>query len=111
MIDVLSLHFIAIDKETQDNLVKELGWEGYGLFCMITELLALQDDHRLEADYKLLARSLYVGAVVTGVSISEDAEKVKKVVCNFGIFKFTEDGRYFYSERLNKYMEEVKREN
>ena len=68
-------------------------WEGYGLFWALVEKLRESTDYKLSKDYNLIAYDLRV-----------DAGIIKSIVEDFGLFVFTEDGKYFYSERLNNSM-------
>ena len=71
-----------------------LGAEGYGIFFMLIERLREEEDYKSTIDYDTLAFDLRV-----------DPEKVKQVVENYDLFKFTEDGKYFYSDSFNERME------
>ena len=80
-----------------DKLMKvrmKLGAEGYGIFFMLIERLREEEDYKSTVDYTTLAFDLRV-----------DPEKVKQVVENYELFKFTEDGKYFYSDSFNERME------
>ena len=80
-----------------DKLMKvrmKLGAEGYGIFFMLIERLREEEDYKSTVDYTTLAFDLRV-----------DPEKVKQVVENYDLFKFTEDGKYFYSDSFNERME------
>ena len=80
-----------------DKLMKVrmgLGAEGYGIFFMLIERLREEEDYKSTVDYTTLAFDLRV-----------DPEKVKQVVENYDLFKFTEDGKYFYSDSFNERME------
>jgi len=70
-----------------------LGIEGYGLYFMILERLRDETDFMSVTDYNVIA-----------FDFRSSSEKVKAVVCDFGLFQFTEDGKYFYSESLNERM-------
>lgn len=77
------------------------GAEGYGIYFMILERLREDKEYMSVTDYNVIAFDLRV-----------DASKVKAIVEDFGLFVFTEDGKYFYSEILNENMEikdEIKR--
>ena len=80
-----------------DKLMKvrmKLGAEGYGIFFMLIERLREEEGYKSTIDYNTLAFDLRV-----------DAEKVKQVVEDYDLFKFTEDGKYFYSDSFNERME------
>lgn len=68
-------------------------WEGYGLFWAIVEKLRESTDYTLSKDYNLIAFDLRT-----------DASMIKSLIEDFGLFVFTEDGKYFYSERLSNSM-------
>ena len=80
-----------------DKLMKvrmKLGAEGYGIFFMLIERLREEEGYKSTIDYDTLAFDLRV-----------EPEKVKQVVENYDLFKFTEDGKYFYSDSFNDRME------
>lgn len=70
------------------------GAEGYGVFFMLLERMMEETNYMSIKDYNTIAYDLRV-----------DAALVKSVVEDFGLFVFTEDGEYFYSERFTKRME------
>lgn len=70
------------------------GAEGYGIYFMILERLREETDYMSVKDYNTLAFDLRV-----------DTSKVKSIVEEFGLFVFTDDGKYFYSESFAKRME------
>jgi len=72
----------------------KLGAEGYGIFFMLIERLREEEGYKSTIDYNTLAFDLRV-----------EPEKVKQVVENYDLFKFTEDGKYFYSDSFNERME------
>ena len=72
----------------------KLGAEGYGIFFMLIERLREEEGYKSTIDYDTLAFDLRV-----------DAEKVKQVVEDYDLFKFTEDSKYFYSDSFNERME------
>lgn len=69
------------------------GAEGYGIYFMILERLMESTDYMSVKDYNIIAFDLRV-----------DASKVKSIIEDFGLFVFTEDGKYFYSESFNRRM-------
>lgn len=80
-----------------DKLIKVrmgLGAEGYGIFFMLIERLREEEGYKSTIDYNILAFDLKV-----------DPEKIKQVVENYDLFKFTEDGKFFYSDSFNERME------
>lgn len=73
------------------------GWEGYGLFWAILELLSEANDYLSCRDYNIVAYALHTSSAL-----------VKSIVEDFGLFTFTDDGKRFYSERLSKELTEQK---
>ncbi|MBQ3349154.1 MAG: DUF4373 domain-containing protein [Thermoguttaceae bacterium] len=71
-----------------------LGSEGYGVYWLLLEELASNASHMLSTDYNKLGWELHL-----------DAGKLKRVVCDYGLFKLTEDGGLFYSERLKNELD------
>lgn len=76
------------------NIRMKYGAEGYGIYFMILERLREDENYMSVTDYNVIAFDLRV-----------DTSKVKAVVEDFGLFVFTENGEYFYSEILNENME------
>lgn len=75
------------------NLRMALGAEGYGIYFMLLERMREDANYMSVKDYNMVAFDLRV-----------DASKVKKVVEEFGLFVFTEDGKYFYSDSFLRRM-------
>ena len=75
------------------NLRAALGAEGYGIYFMILERLRDSTDYTSVIDYNDIPFDLRVSAGT-----------VKRVVEDFGLFSFTENGERFYSERLLRRM-------
>lgn len=69
------------------------GAEGYGIYFMILERLREEPGYTSVKDYNMIAFDLRV-----------DTGKVKSVIEDFGLFVFTEDGKYFYSESFKRRM-------
>lgn len=67
---------------------------GYGVYFMILERLREEPEYMSVKDYNMIAFDLRV-----------DASLIKSVVEDFGLFVFTEDGKYFYSESFKQRME------
>lgn len=67
---------------------------GYGVYFMILERLREEPNYMSVKDYNMIAFDL-----------REDASLIKSVVEDFGLFVFTEDGKYFYSESFLRRME------
>ena len=66
---------------------------GYGVFFMILERLREEPNYMSVKDYNMIAFDL-----------REDASLIKSVIEDFGLFVFTEDGKYFYSESFKQRM-------
>lgn len=82
-------------------LVNE-GFAGYGIYWAIIELLRDAPNYKYTADEKLLAYVLH----------APDAEQVKRVIKNFGLFDFDNDGLMFSPwllESLGSYDEQKKK--
>ncbi len=75
------------------NLRAALGAEGYGIYFMLLERLRDSTDYTSVIDYNAIAFDLRVSAGT-----------VKRVVEDFGLFSFTENGERFYSESLLRRM-------
>lgn len=71
-----------------------LGTEGYGIYFMLLERLREEPSYMSVKDYNMLAFDFRVSS-----------DKVKRVVEDFGLFVFTEDGKHFYSEGFCARME------
>lgn len=78
------------------KLRQAYGWEGYGVFWALLEILASNEHHHLETDYNALAWSLRA-----------DAEMLKHLVEDFELFAFTEDRGTFYSKRMITQLESL----
>ena len=70
------------------------GAEGYGIYFMLLERLRDESEYMSVKDYNMIAFDLRV-----------DAGKIKSIIEDFGLFVFTENGEYFYSEGFMKRME------
>lgn len=75
------------------KLRMKYGAEGYGIYFMILERLREEHNYMSIKDYNMLAFDFRV-----------DASKVKSVIEDFGLFVFTDDGKYLYSEGFIKRM-------
>ena len=69
----------------------DYGCEGYGIYFMLLERLSESSDNTCIANYKVLSYEFQC-----------DAETVKAIVENYGLFTFTEDGKRFYSPSFNE---------
>ena len=67
---------------------------GYGVYFMILERLRDELNYMSVKDYNMIAFDL-----------REDTSIIKSVIEDFGLFVFTEDGKYFYSESFKRRME------
>ena len=67
---------------------------GYGVYFMILERMREERNYMCVKDYNVIAFDL-----------REDAAMIKSVVEDFGLFVFTSDGKYFYSESFLSRME------
>jgi hypothetical protein len=74
------------------QLRMEMGWEGYGLFWAIIEMLRNESDFRMRTHYKGIAFALQT---------QEDS--IKRLINDFDLFQL--DEQYFWSESLLKRME------
>ena len=72
------------------------GAAGYGVFFMILERMRDSSTYMCAKDYNIIAFDLRV-----------DAALIKSVVEDFGLFVFTEDGKYFYSESFLNRMQKI----
>ena len=71
------------------------GMEGYGVYFAILERMREERDYKCVKDYNMVAFDLRV-----------DSALIKSVCEDFGLFVFTEDGKYFYSESFLRRMEQ-----
>ena len=90
-------YYFSHDSNAKDDpkilqLRMEMGWEGYGLFWALIELLRNESDHRMRTHYKSIAFALQT---------HEDS--IKKLINDFNLFEIEND--YFWSESLLKRME------
>jgi len=69
-----------------------MGWEGYGLFWALIEMLRNESDHRMQKHYKSIAFALHT---------QEDI--IKRLINDFDLFAI--DDQNFWSESLLKRME------
>lgn len=70
------------------------GAAGYGVYFMLLERLRDDADFMSVKDYNMIAFDFRVDAAI-----------VKSVVEDFGLFTFTDDGKCFFSESLNRRMD------
>ncbi len=79
------------------GLRQEHGWFGYGIYWALIERLACENSHKLPMNFSRLAWDLMI----------ENPDKVKSVVCDFGLFEIDEEEGTFHSERLTQHLEEL----
>lgn len=72
----------------------KFGWEGYGIYWALIEILRDASDYQLSKDYNRIAFQLRT-----------DASKIKSIVEDFGLFAFTDESECIYSESLNRRMQ------
>lgn len=90
-------YYFSHDSNAKDDpkilkLRMNLGWEGYGLFWGLIELLRNQPDYRMQKHYMSIAFALHT-----------DESKIKSLVNDFDLF--SQDHDLFWSESLLKRME------
>ena len=76
------------------KLRAKLGYEGYGVFWALLELLFTEENKLCVNDYSEIAFGLQC-----------DPKMLKQVIENFDLFTVEDD--CFYSKRLNKQIEEI----
>ena len=74
-------------------LIEHLGMEGYGIYWMLIETLREQPDYTYPV----------ANIPALGRRYNTTAEKVKTVVCNYGLFTVKDD-KIFFSDSLNRRM-------
>lgn len=67
--------------------------EGYGVYFAILERLLESSEYMSVKDYNVIAFDLHVGS-----------DLIKSIVEDFGLFSFTDDGKYFFSNSFNDRM-------
>lgn len=90
-------YYFSHDANAKDDpkilqLRMEMGWEGYGLFWALVELLRNESNHKMQKHYKSIAYALHT---------QEDS--IKKLINDFDLF--ATDDQFFWSESLLKRME------
>lgn len=83
----------ARNSEKLLNVRMKYGAAGYGIYFMIIERLREEVEYMSVTDYNVIAFDLRV-----------DSSVIKAIVEDFGLFDFTEDGEFFYSESLMRRM-------
>lgn len=74
------------------SLRMKLGWEGYGIYWALIEMLRESNGYELEMDYNRIAFAL-----------TSDSETIKDVVTSYDLFDFK--GTTFFSTSLKSRME------
>jgi hypothetical protein len=90
-------YYFSHDANAKDDpkilkLRMEMGWEGYGLFWGLIELLRNESEYRMQKHYQSIAFALHT-----------QEDKIKSIVNDFELF--ARDEQYFWSESLLKRME------
>lgn len=90
-------YYFSHDANAKDDpkilrLRMDLGWEGYGLFWALVELLRNESDHRMRTHYKSIAFALQTHEI-----------SIEKIINDYDLF--CTDGQFFWSESLLKRME------
>lgn len=77
------------------SLIMAHGYEGYGIFWAVVEMLRTATNYRMQLDSKRIAFALHA-----------DEEKVKSVLCDFKLFecKAVLHEEMFFSKSLNRRM-------
>lgn len=84
------------------SLLINEGFTGYGLYWALLELLRDAPEYKYSADEKLLAYVLH----------HNDTEQIRRVVRNFGLFEFDDDGLFFspwLNDSLGSYDEQKRK--
>ena len=91
-------YYFPHDSNAKDDpkcvlLIEQLGMEGYGIYWMLIETLREQPDYTYPV----------ANSPALGRRYNTTAEKVKTVVCNYGLFTVKDD-KIFFSDSLNRRM-------
>ena len=91
-------YYFPHDSNAKDDpkcvlLIEQLGMEGYGIYWMLIETLREQPDYTYPV----------ANIPALGRRYNTTAEKVKTVVCNYGLFTVKDD-KIFFSDSLNGRM-------
>jgi len=90
-------YYFSHDSNAKDDpkilqLRMEMGWEGYGLFWALVEMLRNESDHRMRTHYKSIAFALH-----------SQEDSIQRIINDFDLFGI--DDQFFWSESLLKRME------
>ena len=96
MTDKKAFYFSHDSNAKQDPKIIKLrfkhGWEGYGLFWALVELLRDQDEYKMQTDYDSIAFALQT-----------HSETIKSIINDFDLFVIDSEG-CFYSDSLLERM-------
>lgn len=73
------------------KLIRELGYEGYGLFWALVERMVVTENCELPFSISELAWSLHADETI-----------LRRVICKFGLFTFSDDKTTFWSDAARK---------
>jgi len=97
-IDMKKTNYFSHDSNARNDdkilaIRMKFGAEGYGIYFMLLERLREDSKYMSIRDYNMIA-----------FDFRTSVDKIKSIVEDFGLFIFTEDGKYFYSENFNERM-------
>ena len=97
-IDMKKTNYFSHDSNARNDdkilaVRMKFGAEGYGIYFMLLERLREDSKYMSIRDYNMIA-----------FDFRTSVDKIKSIVEDFGLFIFTEDGKYFYSENFNERM-------
>lgn len=90
-----------VDARNDERIVRariKHGAAGYSVYFMILEIMRNHPEYICETDYEVIA-----------FDVREPVEVVKSVVEDFGLFLFSDDRSYFYSESFQNRMRRMKK--
>jgi hypothetical protein len=103
MKDKGQVYFSHDSNAKQDPKILKLrvkhGWEGYGLYWALIELLRDQPEYKMQTDYESIAFALQT-----------HSDSIKSIIENFELFVIDQNG-FFYSESLLARMEIMERKS
>jgi len=82
------------EDEKIKDLIFQCGMVGYGIYWAIVEML-YQNANALRTNYPRIAHDLHQSHDTT----------IKSVIEDFGLFEFSEDGNYFFSNSIKRRLE------
>ena len=97
-IDMKKTNYFSHDSNARNDdkilaVRMKFGAEGYGIYFMLLERLREDSKYMSIRDYNMIA-----------FDFRTSVDKIKSIVEDFGLFIFTEDEKYFYSENFNERM-------